>query len=106
MFFPFQEPPISRNFLDDKLRIHTSFLTRFKMETVFGVDQDVHTRNPIPPRKWPFRQRTAYDSMVFMAKAVMAYHAEWNRWPEAVPKCGEDIVCDLDPTMQKVCLPQ
>ncbi|XP_033634025.1 glutamate receptor 1-like [Asterias rubens] len=96
------EPPISRNFLDDKLRIHTSFLTRFKMETVFGVDQDVHTRNPIPPRKWPFRQRTAYDSMVFMAKAVMAYHAEWNRWPEAVPKCGEDIVCDLDPTMQKI----
>ncbi|XP_038068097.1 glutamate receptor 1-like [Patiria miniata] len=96
------EPPISRQFLDDKLRIHTSFLTRFKMKIVEGVESKVLTRNPIPTRNWPFRERTAYDSMLFFAKAMTVYREENGRYPEAVPKCGDDLSSQLGTVMQKV----
>ncbi|XP_022105898.1 glutamate receptor 1-like [Acanthaster planci] len=96
------EPPITRRYLDDKLRIHTSFLTRFKMRVQDGFDQNVLTKNPIPPRNWPFRERTAYDAMLFFAQAMTVFRRENGRYPNVVPKCGEDVRSELEPVMQKI----
>ncbi|PIK48930.1 putative glutamate receptor 2 [Apostichopus japonicus] len=92
-------PPITEAFLEQKYRHNMAFLTRFKMES---NELMYHSTIEEAIKKWPFRQRAAYDALVAVAHAMKGYYDAHGSYPDPVRMCGGPARSKLVPYMKTV----
>lgn len=92
-------PPITEAFLEQKYRHNMAFLTRFEM---LSNELMYHSTIEEAIKRWPFRQRAAYDALVAVAWAMKAHFQDLGRYPDPVRVCGGDLRSSLEPYMRSV----